>query len=114
VAEASSQFFDELEKTRITNAAWWATEGRRMYVPILRSALAAQKTAPASPEKQRLLARAATCYYQLGQYAKWEEGEVALGKRPARKIEKALRWDGVTHSYQGKGFEIVSKYLGQW
>jgi hypothetical protein len=110
VTEASSQFFDELEKTRITNAAWWATEGRRLYVPILRSALAAQKADPAGPEKQRLLARAATCYYQLGLFAPWEADEVALGKTPARQIEKALKWDNV-NSFAGKGYKTVVDYL---
>jgi hypothetical protein len=81
-----------------------------LYVPILRSALAAQKADPAGPEKQRLLARAATCYYQLGLFAPWEADEVALGKTPARQIEKALKWDNV-NSFAGKGYKTVVDYL---
>ena len=111
--DAAVRGFDELERMRLWNAAWWATEGVHLYRPLLRWYLAALKEVPPGPVKQELYARAATCYYRLGLYEKWEAGQVLLGKTPARQIEKALRWDGVTHSYQGKGFEIVSKYLGQ-
>jgi hypothetical protein len=102
-----------LERTRLWNAVWWATEGAHFYRPLLRWYLAALQEVPPGPVKQELYASAATCYYRLGLYEKWEAGQILLGKTPARQIEKALRWDGVTHSYQGKGFEIVSKYLGQ-
>jgi hypothetical protein len=34
-----------------------------------------------------------------------------LGIVPARAIEKSLRWDGVTYSYAGKGYEVVTNYL---
>jgi hypothetical protein len=110
-AEAAGRLFEELERMRLTNTVWWATEGRRFYAPVLRWTQAGLKAAPAGPEKQQLLARATTCQYQLGLYEKWEQGQVLCGKTPARQIEKALRWDGNTYSYQGKGFEIVSAYL---
>ena len=61
--------------------------------------------------KQELYRRTATCYYRLGLYEKWEAGQILLGKTPARQIEKSLRWDGVTYSYEGKGYEIVTRYL---
>jgi predicted NAD-dependent protein-ADP-ribosyltransferase YbiA (DUF1768 family) len=54
---------------------------------------------------------ATTCYYRLGRYAKWEAGQTLLGRTTAREIEKALRWDQKTFSYQGKGYQIVSDYL---
>jgi hypothetical protein len=109
--EAAARLFDELERMRLVNASWWATEGRRYYAACLRWTQGAYKTAPASPEKQRLLARATTCQYQLGLYEKWEAGQVAQGKTPARQTEKSLRWDGVTESCQGMGFEIVTSHL---
>jgi hypothetical protein len=111
-AEAAVRLFDELQKARLLNAVWWATEGREFYSPLARWNLAAMKGVGAGPEKQRLLARATTCQYQLGLYEKWEAGQVALGKTPARQIEKALRWDQET-SFNGRGFEIISSYVEQ-
>lgn len=37
-AEAANRLFDALAEKRLTNSAWWATEGRRYYVPLLRPA----------------------------------------------------------------------------
>jgi len=109
-AEAAARAFDELERTRLWNAAWWATEGVHFYKPLLRWYLAALKEVPPGPVKQELYARAATCYYRLGLYEKWEAGQVLLGKTPARQIEKSLRWDGV-HDFEGKGYQVVTDYL---
>jgi hypothetical protein len=111
-AEAAATLFEELEHTRLTNTAWWAAEGRRSYAAVLRWTQAAYKESPAGTEKQRLLARATTCQYQLGQYEKWEAGKVAQGKTPARQVEKVLRWDQET-SFNGRGFEIISGYVEQ-
>jgi hypothetical protein len=111
--EAASRLFAELEKTRLSNAVWWATESRRLYAPILRWTQAAQKTEPAGPEKPRLLARATTCCYELDLYDNWEAGQVLLGKVPARQIEKALRWDGKMPSCQGKGYQLITEYLAE-
>jgi len=109
-AEAALRLFAELERTRLINPVWWAREGRRFYAPVLRWTRSAVKNTPAGPEIQRLLARATTCYYQLGIFEKWEQGQVALGKTPARQIEKGIRWDGITEC-GGKGFEIVIRAL---
>jgi len=106
-AEAAARCFEELDRTRLTNAVWWASEGRRFYAPLLRWTQAALKAAPAGPEKQQLLARATTCQYQLGLYEKWEQGQILLGKTPARHIEKSIRWDG-SYSCEGKGFKYVT------
>jgi hypothetical protein len=109
--EAAARLFEELERSRLTNAAWWAAEGRRYYVAILRWTQGAYKESPAGPEKQRLLARATTCQYQLGLYEKWEAGQVALGKRTARQIEKSQRWDEKMYSCSGNGYQIVTESL---
>jgi len=103
--------FDELERMRLWNAVWWATEGVQFYKPLLRWYHAALQEVQPGRVKQELYARAATCYYRLGLYEKWEAGQILLGKTPARRIEKALRWDGKTFSYEGKGYEVVTRYL---
>ena len=110
-AETAQRCFDELERMRLWNAAWWATEGVQFYKPLLRWHLAALQEVPPGPVKQELYRRAATCYYRLGLYEKWEAGQTLLGKTPARQIEKSLKWDGITPSCQGKGNEIITQYL---
>ena len=109
-AEAAGRCFEELERMRLTHAVWWACEGRRFYAAILRWTLRTLESTPPGSDKQRLYARAATCYYHLGLYEKWEAGQVLCGKTPARQIEKALRWDGV-HDFEGKGYQVVTDYL---
>ena len=112
IGRFSARMLDELECLRLWNPVWWATEGVHLYRPLLRLYLAALKEVPPGPVKQELYARAATCYYRLGLYEKWEAGQILLGKTPARQIEKAIRWDGV-HNFEGKGFEAVSAYVAR-
>lgn len=108
--EAADRLFSALEETRLTRSAWWATEGRRYYAPLLRwYGIATPKAAPGPPT--RLALRLATCRYQLGQYAAWEEEQKAAHLVTARDVEKSLRWDGVTTSYSGLGNEIVTAHL---
>ena len=110
-AEGTARLFDEVERMRLVNPVWWSKESRPFYAAALRWTLAYLRSLPPGPDKQRLYARAATCYYQLGLYEQWEAAQTLLGKTPARQIEKALRWDGKTYSYQGKGYGIVTAYL---
>ena len=109
--KAAARLFDELERMRLVNPAWWSRESRPFYAAALRGTLKRLGDAPPGPDKQRLYALATTCYYELGLYEKWEAGQTLLGKVPARRIEKALQWDGKAFSYQGKGYEIVTAYL---
>jgi hypothetical protein len=109
-AEAAARLFDETERMRLINPAWWSRDSRPFYAAALRWTLKSLKDSPPGPDKQRLYALATTCYYQLGRYEKWEAGQVLLGKTPARQIEKAIRWDGV-HDFEGKGYETAVKYL---
>jgi hypothetical protein len=108
--EAAARLFDETERMRLINPAWWSRQSRPFYADALRCMLKFLKDSPPGPDTQRHFARATTCYYQLGLCEKWEAGQVILGNVPARQIEKALRWDGV-HNYWGKGCETVVKYL---
>lgn len=111
-AEAANRLFDALQEKRLTNSTWWATEGRRCYAPLLRwyAAVARQ---PASGSRTRLFQRQAACYYQIGQYGAWEDLQKAAGQTSARDIEKSLRWDSVTDSYSGLGYEVVTTHLAE-
>ncbi len=97
-AEAARQLFAALQEVRQTHSAWWATEGRRAYAALLR------RRAASAP-------MLSACHYQLGQYADWEADQKAAHLTPARAVETALRWDGVTNSYSGLGQEIVTASL---
>jgi len=109
-SEAAGRLFDALEEKRLTNSAWWATEGRRYYAPLLRW-YAQPGRRLASSAQTRLSQCLATCHYQLGQYAAWEADQKAAHLTTAREVEKSLRWDGVTPSYSGLGYEIVTAHL---
>ena len=90
----------------VWNAVWWAENQRRIHLPLLRwHVRAAEKNASASGGDL------ATCYYRLGHFMEWEKKLKGQNVVPARDIEKALRWDGVTYSCAGKGNEIVAEYL---
>jgi hypothetical protein len=103
-AEAAAQrLAAALEAMKFKNETWWAENQRRFYLPLLRWQLAAasQTNAPAL----------ATDYYQLNLFVDWEQQLQQRGITPAREIEKALRWDGVTPSNAGRGNQIISAYV---
>jgi TatA/E family protein of Tat protein translocase len=69
----------------------------------------------------QLVLRLVACEYQEGLYPAWVQELVTGGLTPAREIEKALKWDGV--SDEGQYLQVVSAYLaahrsrlarGQW
>lgn len=105
-AAATRRLQAELGKMPAWNAVWWAENQRRFHLPLLRwHVQAAEKNASASGGDL------ATCYYRLGHFMEWEKKLKGQNVVPARDIEKALRWDGVTYSCAGKGNEIVAEYL---
>jgi hypothetical protein len=53
----------------------------------------------------------ASSYYQLNLFADWEKQLKAQGITPAREIEQAIRWDGVTYSCAGMGNQMISDYV---
>jgi hypothetical protein len=109
-ADAAVRLFDEVERMRLANAPWWARESRTRYAACLRWNVEALRIAPSGQNKDRKYARATTCCYQLGLFARWEAGQVILGKVHARQIDKALKWDGVS-DFEGKGYETITAYL---
>jgi hypothetical protein len=130
-AEASERLLDELKQVLTRNEVWWGLNKRRCYQRLLNwylqqgrenrfqaGSIADRPTGvlPAGQEANNVSAnrdaeRMATCYYELGLYAKWEEARKALGLTTTREIEKSIRWDGVTYSCAGKGYEIISAYV---
>ncbi len=107
-AEAANQLFDRLETMRTTSSTWWINNTRSYYLALCRwYAAAAKESAFVAPP--RLYARLGTCYYQLGLYTQWEQCQRQIGLTPARDVEKALRWDGVTDT--GAGYQVVTDYL---
>jgi len=109
-AQAASLLFDRLNEKRLTNSVWWATEGRRYYAALLRW-YASQKPPKTRQSPQAL--HLATCEYQMGQYSQWEKWQQAAGLTTARQVEQSLRWDGVTNSYSGLGYQIVSTHQSE-
>jgi hypothetical protein len=82
------------------NAVWWAANKRKFFMPLLRS----QISDPGS-------STAASSYYQLNLFANWETNLPQLDITPARDIEKAMRWDGITPSMSGMGYQLISSYV---
>ena len=101
--EAAQRLAADLDAMPCKNEAWWAENKRRFYLPLARWQLAQYDCAKS--------AALTTSFYELNQFSFWESGLKRLGITPAREIEKALRWDGVTFSYAGQGNRIVNEYL---
>ena len=105
--EEANRLFDKLAAVRQTNPVWWAVNGGRYYLPLLRWYRA--HSSPSGTAGNLLTARLGTCYYQAGMFAAWEACQNKRGLTSARQIEKQLRWDGVTdidHDY-----DVVTQFL---
>lgn len=110
VAASQSQGADlvlaELARVRYRNPSWWAMNNRRFYEPLIRWY---RDQARDHPKDTALIAKLGDCCYGAGLYPEWEQCQRDCGLMPARDIEKALRWDGV--SAEGQGYEVVTAYL---
>jgi len=106
--EAAARLMDELSQVQAANSSWWGVQSRQFYVPLLRWYV--QAVTNSAPGMQTGFNKSlATCYYQAGQYQEWEEGQRHNNLIPARDVEKALRWDGISDG--GQGFDVVNDYL---
>jgi len=102
-AEAAQRLATALAEVRFKNEAWWAENKRRFYLPLLRWQL--------TETNQTNTPALASSYYQLNLFADWEKQLQAQGITPAREIEQAIRWDGVTYSCAGMGNQMISDYI---
>lgn len=119
--EAAERLMAALARARLVNSIWWGVNARRFYGPLL-CWYAAQPAYTGQPagkvlagwvgsSSEDLRARLTTCYYEMGMYPQWEEYQRKAGLTPARDVEKALRWDGISDA--GQGFQVVTQYLSE-
>lgn len=101
---------EELELIRSVNPSWWATNSRRYYLALHRW-YAQPPTLAKVPADAERTKKIASCQYFISLYGDWEKSQRDVGLKPARDIEKALRWDGVTYSCEGQGYGIISNYV---
>ncbi len=106
--EAAERLLSTLSAIQTVNSLWWGANSHQFYVPLLR--WYAQAVTNAVPGMQVGLSKClATCYYQMGQYQEWEEEQRHNNLIPARDVEKALRWDGISDG--GQGYDVVNDYM---
>ncbi len=106
--DAADRLLAVLGRAQFMNSRWWSANNRRFYVPLLRWYTQAAENVP----KERQVAfnkQFATCYYETGQYKEWEEVQKQSNLTPARDVEKALRWDGISDG--GQGYDVINDYL---
>jgi hypothetical protein len=108
--KAANMLFDALAKARLTNSSWWSIYGRRLYFSLMRE-YATVVRQPHHEKDTEICQHLGTCYYYLGQYRLWEKLQKAAGLVTARQIEQGLRWDEVSASNSGRGYEVVTGYL---
>ncbi len=106
-SEAAGRLLAALSRAQAINSAWWGVNGRRFSLPLARW-YAAQAARPGARPDAAQWRRLATCEYAAGLYPQWEDALRQAGLTPARDIEKALRWDGVSN--EGQDFEVVLDY----
>jgi len=110
---AADQIFLALDRAHLVNSSWWGMNARHFYGPLLRWYMVQSTNMPPAGRdavaQRRFLQRLGTCYYQMGMYPQWEACLKMAGSTPARDVEEALRWDGVSDS--GQGYIVVNGYL---
>ncbi len=101
--EAAQRLASALNGMPFKNETWWAENKRRFYLPLLRwqQAETNETNSPAL----------ATSFYQLNLFSDWERQLRQENMATARGIEKALRWDGVTPSNAGRGYQMITDYV---
>ena len=109
-AEAAERLMSTLDAAQGFNSSWWAANSREFYLPLLRWYVHNISHTQES-SRSELMRSLATCYYQMGQYAAWEDIQQAEGLTTARQVEKSLRWDGTTGAGQDR--LVVGKYLSR-
>jgi hypothetical protein len=107
---AAVQLLNDLEIIRDWNPRWWAINHQRIAVAVARwyqnQSVAGKLNGDAARQQ-------ATSLYESGIYPAWEAAQTAAGDRPARDIEKALRWDQSIPAYSGRGYKTITEYLAK-
>jgi hypothetical protein len=82
----------------------WAANYRQLSVQLCRWYLA-------NPSAMRQGSAASASFWDACLFAEWESVRSSAGDVPPRTIEKALRWDGISGTDSGHGYERVSTFL---
>jgi len=110
VEEVAERLFAELQRTRLTNATYWARENRRYAIPLARFYRDKVQSAT-SKNRDLILSRLGSCLHLLNQFDEWEKLQRMRGLTPARDIERALRWNGIPEDERMQGRRFVSEFL---
>ncbi len=86
--------------------AAWAANQRLAYLSVLRWCVARPGNLPKGRQAAKI---AEKCYYHLAMFGRWEFTEKTRGIVTSRKIEKALRWDGLHEDYRGYEFSVIRR-----
>jgi hypothetical protein len=86
-----------LARIRTGAPSVWASASPAIYALMLRQ----YSVSVFDSAQKRDFRDRATCHYELCDFSAWENGQVRQGLTPARKIEKGLRWDGVSGANSG-------------
>lgn len=111
--EVAERVFTELQRTRLTNATYWARENRRYTVPLARFYRdKLDKVSILTPKEKTLVwARLGSCLYALNLFDDWENLQRQRGLTPSRDIERALRWNGINDDHRTQGLRFINQYL---
>ncbi len=104
-ATLPAQILAQLDELRTTRPAVWATQSRLAYVQLARWTSATNPQPDLTPDE---IARTlGTCLYHLCYFDGWEHYQQAQGLTTARQIEKNLRWDLKTESFEGLEHQLI-------
>ena len=108
-AQAAEQLWAKLEDVRVVNPAWWASERRRFYVPLVKW-LEASRSQTTTENRPTMLRRISASYYHASLFDPWEKAQKQRGLTPARAIELSLVWDGKSDSDLGTNLSAVAAF----
>jgi hypothetical protein len=100
-AEAAEALLRAMDRMRQWNPPWWAARNKRLATRLARW----------FQQGGSDLSLKGTAFYQAGLYPEWEQCQESLGNATARKIEKSLRWNGITPDNSGRGYQTIADYL---
>ena len=108
-AQAAEQLWAKLEEVRAANPAWWASERRRFYIPLVKW-LEASRSQTTTEQWPTMLQRISASYYYASLFEPWEKAQKQRGLTPARDVELSLVWDGKSDSDLGTDLTEVAAF----
>lgn len=103
--DPAARLLDALTRVCQDNSRWWTTHSRQDYLALSRW----YNSQPAGIHDATYWRHLASCCYGIGLYQRWEDCLRLAGLTPARDVEKALHWNGI--SDEGQDYQVVRDYL---